>query len=118
MGFSGMAIISPQGYGGWLYNWGFKFLPNQGRHNACRRPLIYYAPVHNQVPDRYQDLEGDGLWNVWFSILHVECDQLGFKGVYGPKGTASKAFHCIGHVLTTSRVDMVVGVWAKSSMVL
>ena len=31
---------------------------------------------------------------------------------------ASKDFHCIGHVLSTSRVDMVVGVWAKSSTML
>ena len=27
---------------------------------------------------------------------------------------ASKAFYCVGHVLSTSRADMAVGVWAKS----
>ena len=31
---------------------------------------------------------------------------------------ASKDFRCIGHVLSTSRVDMAVGVWAKSSTML
>ena len=31
---------------------------------------------------------------------------------------ASKDFRYIGHVLSTSRVDMVVGVWAKSSMMM
>ena len=31
---------------------------------------------------------------------------------------ASKDFCCVGHVLSTSRVDMVVGVWDKSSIML
>ena len=31
---------------------------------------------------------------------------------------ASKAFRCVGHVLSTSRADMAVGVWAKSSTTL
>ena len=30
----------------------------------------------------------------------------------------SKDFRCVGHVLSTSRVDMEVGVWAKSSTML
>ena len=32
--------------------------------------------------------------------------------------TTSKAFHYVGHVLSTSRVDMAVGVLAKSSTML
>ena len=31
---------------------------------------------------------------------------------------ASKAFHFVGKVLSTSRVDIVISVWAKSSMML
>ena len=31
---------------------------------------------------------------------------------------ASKDFRCVGHVLSTSRAGLVVGVWAKSSMML
>ena len=31
---------------------------------------------------------------------------------------ASNSFHCIGQVLSTSRENMVVGVWAKSSTML
>ena len=31
---------------------------------------------------------------------------------------ASKAFCCVGNVLSTSRVDMAIGVWAKSSIML
>ena len=31
---------------------------------------------------------------------------------------ASRDFHSIGNVLSTSRVDMVVGIWAKSSTML
>ena len=31
---------------------------------------------------------------------------------------ANKAFRYLGHILSTSRVDMVFGVWAKSSMML
>ena len=34
------------------------------------------------------------------------------EGSTAPRA-ASKAFRCVGHVLSTSRVDMVVGVWAK-----
>ena len=30
----------------------------------------------------------------------------------------SRDFRCVGHVLSTSRADMAVGVWAKSSMIL
>ena len=30
----------------------------------------------------------------------------------------SKTFHCIGHILSTSRADMAVGIWAKSSTML
>ena len=86
LGFSGMAIISPQSYEGWLKYWGSQFLPDQGRHNACGCPLIHYALVHNQILDRHRDLKGNGLWHAWFSILRVECDQLGVRGVYGPKG--------------------------------
>ena len=86
LGFSGMAIISPQSCGGWLHNWGFNFLLNHGGHNTHGFPLIHYAPVHDQIPNRHQDLEGDGGWHARFSILHVECDQLGVGGVYGPKG--------------------------------
>ena len=36
------------------------------------------------------------------------------EGSTAPK-VASKAFLYVGHVLGTSRVDMVVGIWAKSS---
>ena len=39
------------------------------------------------------------------------------EGSTAPRA-ASKAFHCIGHILSTSRVDMVIGVWAKSSTML
>ena len=31
---------------------------------------------------------------------------------------ASKAFHYVGHVLSTSIEDMAVGIWAKSSTML
>ena len=31
---------------------------------------------------------------------------------------ASKYFHCVGQVLSTSRVDMAIGAWAKSSTML
>ena len=87
LGFGGMAIISLQSCGGWLQNWGSKFIPNQGEHNARGCPLIHYALVHNQILDRHRYLKGDGGWHAQFSILHVECDQLRVGGVYGPKGS-------------------------------
>ena len=39
------------------------------------------------------------------------------EGSMAPRGTSNTFFY-IGHVLSTSRVDMVVGVWAKSSTML
>ena len=39
------------------------------------------------------------------------------EGSIAPR-VASKDFCYVGHVLSTSRVDMVVGVWAKSSTML
>ena len=39
------------------------------------------------------------------------------KGSTTPRAF-SKDFRCVGHVLSTSRVDMAVGVWAKSSTML
>ena len=39
------------------------------------------------------------------------------KGSTTPR-EASRDFHCIMHVLSTSREDMAVGIWAKSSTML
>ena len=39
------------------------------------------------------------------------------KGSMAPRAT-SKDFRYVGHVLSTSRADKVVGVWAKSSTML
>ena len=117
LGFSGMAIISPQSCGGWLQNWGSKFLPNQGGHNARGCPLIHYASVHNQVPDGYQDLEGNIGGHAWLSVLYVNVISLESEGSTTPR-VDSRDFRYIGHVLSTSRVDIVVGVWAKSSTML
>ena len=57
----------------------------------------------------------DGMRGSPFSVLNVI--NLDLEGSMAP-GETSNAFHCIGHVLSTSRVDMVVGVWAKSSTML
>ena len=50
-----------------------------------------------------------------FFVLNVI--NLESKGSTAPR-VDNKAFHCIGHILSTSRVDMAVGVWAKSSTML
>ena len=57
----------------------------------------------------------DGMRGSPFSVSNVI--NLESEGSTAPR-EASNAFHCIGHVLSTSRVDMVVGVWAKSSTML
>ena len=57
----------------------------------------------------------DGIHGSSFSVLNVI--NLDSEGSTAPRA-ASKAFHCIGHVLSTSRADMAVGVWAKSSTML
>ena len=50
-----------------------------------------------------------------FSVSNVI--NLESEGSTAPR-VASKDFRCIGHILSTSRADMVVGVWAKSSTML
>ena len=50
-----------------------------------------------------------------FSMFNVI--NLDLKGCTAPR-VASKDFDYIGHVLSTSRADMAIGVWAKSSTML
>ena len=57
----------------------------------------------------------DGIHDSPFSVLNVI--NLVSEGYIAPR-VASKAFRYVGKVLSTSRADMVVGVWAKSSMML
>ena len=57
----------------------------------------------------------DGIRGSPFSVSNVI--KLESEGSMAPR-EASKAFRCIGHVLSTSRADMAVGVWAKSSTML
>ena len=57
----------------------------------------------------------DGMRGSPFSMSNVI--NLESEGSIAPRA-ASKYFRCVGHVLSTSRADMVVGVWAKSSTML
>ena len=57
----------------------------------------------------------DGMHGSLFSMSKVI--NLDSEGSTAPR-VASKTFLCIGDILSTSRVDMAVGVWAKSSTML
>ena len=57
----------------------------------------------------------EGMCNSPFSVSNVII--LESEGSTAPR-VASKDFHYVGHILSTSRADMVVGVWAKSSAML
>ena len=57
----------------------------------------------------------EGMCDSLFSVSKVI--NLELEGSTAPR-VASKDFHCIRHVLSTSREDIVVGVWAKSSTML
>ena len=57
----------------------------------------------------------DGIRGSPFSVSNVV--NLESEGSTAPR-EASKDFRCVGKVLSTSRVDMVIRVWAKSSMML
>ena len=57
----------------------------------------------------------DGICGSPFSVSNVI--NLESKGSTAPRA-ASNTFRCIGHILSTSREDMEVGVWAKSSIML
>ena len=57
----------------------------------------------------------DGIRDSPFSMSNVT--SLESEGSTAPR-VASKAFRYVGKFLSTSRVDMVVGVWAKSSTML
>ena len=57
----------------------------------------------------------DGIHGSPFSVLNVI--KLESEGSTALRAT-SKDFHYIGYFLSTSRVDMVIGVWSKSSTML
>ena len=57
----------------------------------------------------------DGMRGSPFSELNVISLEL--EGSMAPR-EASNAFHCIGHVLSTSKADMAIGVWDKLSTML
>ena len=52
----------------------------------------------------------EGMCGSSFSVSNVI--SLESKGSTAPR-VASKAFRYVGHILSTSRADMVVGIWAK-----
>ena len=54
----------------------------------------------------------DGMCGSPFSMSNVI--NLDSEGYMAPR-VASNAFRCVWHILSTSRADMAVGVWAKSS---
>ena len=57
----------------------------------------------------------EGMRGSLFSVSKVI--SLESEGSTAPR-VSSRAFHCVGHVLSTSRADMAFGVWAKSSTML
>ena len=57
----------------------------------------------------------EGMCGSPFSVSNVI--NLESEGSTAPK-VASKDFRCVGHILSTSRADMAVGIWAKSSTML
>ena len=57
----------------------------------------------------------NGMHGSPFSVSKVI--NLDSEGSTTPRAV-SKAFCCVGHVLSTSRADMAIGVWAKSSTML
>ena len=57
----------------------------------------------------------DGMRGFPFSVLNVI--NLDSEGYTAPRA-ASNAFQCVGHVLSTSKADMSIDVWAKSSTIL
>ena len=57
----------------------------------------------------------EGMHGSPFSMSNVISLEL--EGSTSPR-EVSKDFHYVGHVLSTSRADMVVGIWAKSFIML
>ena len=57
----------------------------------------------------------EGMHSSMFSVSNVI--NLESDGSTAPRAS-SKDFRCVGKFLSTSRADMVVGVWAKSSTML
>ena len=57
----------------------------------------------------------DGMHGSPFSVSNLI--SLESEGSMAPR-VASNSFYCVGHILSTSRADMAIGVWAKSSTML
>ena len=84
-------------------------------HVDAPSSTIYRSTTKFQMDTRIGKAMVDGMHGSLFSMSKVI--SLESEGSTAPRA-ASKAFCCVGHVLSTSRADMVVGVWAKSSTML
>ena len=84
-------------------------------HVDAPSSTMHQCTTKFQMDTRIWKAMVDGMCGSLFSMLNVI--NLDSEGSISPR-VASKDFRCVGHVLSTSRADMVVGVWAKSSIML
>ena len=100
-----------------MQNWGSKFLPNQVdiTHMDAPSSIMHRCTTRFRIDTEIWKVIVDGMRGSPFSVSNVI--NLESEGSMTPR-VASKDFHCVGHILSTSRVDMVVVVYAKSSTML
>ena len=84
-------------------------------HMDSPSSTMHWCTTRFRIDTRIWKEMVDGIRGSPFSMLNV----INFEseGSKAPR-EVSKAFRCVGKVLSTSRVDMEVGVWAKSATML
>ena len=84
-------------------------------HMDAPSSTMHWCMTKFRIDTRIWKVMVDGIYGSPFSVLNVI--NLESEGSTTPRAD-SKAFRYIGHILSTSRTDIVVGVWAKSSTML
>ena len=73
--------------------------------------------MYDQIPNCDHNLEGDGIWHSGFFLSISNMIKLKSEGSTTPS-VDNNDFLFVKKVLSTSRVDIAVGDWAKSSTML
>ena len=84
-------------------------------HVDAPSSTMHWCIAKFQIGTRIWKAMVDGMHGSPFSVSNVI--NLESEGSTAPRVT-SNSFYCAGHVLITSRVNMAIGVWARSSTML
>ena len=109
LGFSGIPIIRQIGYPS------FYQTKVDMTHVDAPSSTMHQCTTKFRMDTEIWKAIVEGMCGYSFSVSNMI--NLESEGSTAPR-VASKDFHCVGHILSTSRADMAVNIWAKSSTML